>query len=256
MTGLICLTPVLVALATYFIMNKPSLIELYSDKIPMGKSTVKLVFLASVTFLTQLISGFFYNIQRSSKSEKEAVQDIKKSIKNSQAKDKFLKKIHIALIWFHTRLVIITYSVYEFTAFYLLSLGIFGISLSDVNGQELGKSLLIILIKATFITLGVGTLIKLLLDSLLSTKHPGRILSKCFINLESKAGKLVYDLQMQFCNLTFILILPLTLIGIFGKSVEEGATGLFIIITSLVIAAYSFMLAKSKFFQLIFRLID
>lgn len=224
------------------------LITLYKDRVSTYSGNLMLILILISLFAAQLFSGYAYNKFHSETNETST---------KLNEKGKFQRRFRKSLRYIHDRLLILTYAGYEFSAFYILVIFIFGNSIENFdNSVQLSTNFFIAILTTLIFTLAFGVIFKIVQDLFLTRNWGKGIFSKCKIRQESIEGKLIYDLQMQICNIAFILILPLTFIGIFSEGVSETERTLFMGLTSLVTSCYIFILVKSKLFNFLFRPIN
>lgn len=112
--------------------------------------------------------------------------------------------------------------------------------------DELSSSFLNVILTVAVVVLIIGFFNRLIKTLIFQSST----LTKRFkIEKGTSASNFVLDLQMQFCNMAFLLILPLTLITIFGNDVNETEITLFFGLTTFVMAAYCFIIIKGKLYD-------
>lgn len=208
---------------------KDSIQPFFAETIRSGDGIILILTLCVVLFLAQCLSGYAYN---------------KIKVK---AEDK--KRLDKILYYIGTRLFIVTYSIYELLAFFILNLLCFSMVLSN-NWFEgtVGVSLLYSIITTLMIILVFGFLFKwFVIEYLFKMKY--RKYYQWKIEERIFEGKLILDIQKQFCNILFILIVVLTYLGIANHDIDESEITLFFGLTTFVISAYTYFIAKSSLFD-------
>lgn len=238
-TFILVLLPTLVGIATPIFISdstvKEYLITFFTEKLSTDKGNVVLVIYLVLLWPAKMLSGYAFN----------------KNISEPLPETRF-KRI---LTYLYNRIMLITYAIYEFFAVYILVLLVFGFFLTEVDLQKnrISSNFLEMILYTIAIILMIGLLFKVSSDAFIKKYYKHKYLSMVKIDQESTAGKLILDLQTQFCNIAFLLILPLTLISVFSQGVGDSERALFLGLTSLVIACYIFLMMKSKLFDFIMK---
>lgn len=238
-TFVLALLPTIIGISTPLFFDdstvKEYLITFFTEKLSTDRSTVVLIVYLFLLWLAQMLSGYAFN-----------------RISPQPPPETNFKRF---LTYIYNRVMLLTYAIYEFFAIYILVLLVFGFFLTEVDLQKnrISSNFLEMILYTIAIILMIGLLFKITADAFLKKHYKHKYLGMVKIDQESTAGNLILDLQTQFCNIAFLLILPLTLISVFSEGVGDSERALFLGLTSLVVACYIFLMMKSKLFDFIMK---
>lgn len=249
LTIVLLFLPTTIGLTVFYLLTNPNaehlreqIIRFYSAGLSNGDGTFSLLSWTFLVLIAQAISGYGFNKIRN---------DIKKTKK---VHGKVYKAILTVLVYIFYRVMLLTFALYELLVFYLLTLVIFGEILIDINDNEnLTTSILKSIIETIIYVLIISGSLKLIINWWSKKARSKSFINNFLIKEETVEGRIVFGLQMQFCNIAFVLILPLTLISVLGWDVQDAEKSLFFGLTSLVIACYGFMIIKSNLFSFFFN---
>lgn len=214
---------------TLFIVNREGAVYAILNKLTEDNYWFYILLYSIALFGAQLLSGGLFN-----------------KLYNASRPKRISKKI---LSYIYLRILVLTYSLYEFLGYlglYLvaLSISLIAHSIEHVNSTP-GKLSISIVLTSFLLSYLLGVLV----DSIIKK------FKKSIIDNNTIVGKFISTSQNQFCNIILVLSVAITIYGIVVDETSSTESSLFMTLSFLVIGSICFQTVKSnlsRFFHLSF----